>query len=48
MSAKKCGEKNTYDDCELVLGQVQRKEGCEAIMTNTWKMVSITAITPAD
>lgn len=24
------------------------KEGCEATMTNTWKMVSVTAITPAD
>jgi len=24
------------------------KEGCKAIMTNRWKIVSITAIMPAD
>ena len=32
----------------LFWGRSKGKEGCDVIITNTWKMVSITAITPAD
>ena len=32
----------------LFWGRSKGKDGCEAIMTNRWKMVSITAITPAN
>jgi hypothetical protein len=32
----------------LFWGRCKGKEGFKAIMTNRWKMVSMTAITPAD
>jgi hypothetical protein len=32
----------------LFWGRSKGKEGCEAIMTNRWKIVSMTAIMPAD